>query len=426
MILHEIAGPRPPSRGRAGKSVFDPSRPDSIETLEVVFKVAERCNINCSYCYYFNMGDTTALDRPAIVDPDVAASLGDWIAQGCRELGIPRARIAFHGGEPMLVRPWVFREICQELRSRIGEAADVRFAIQTNGTILNDEWLAIFDDFDVTVGVSIDGDRAAHDRYRLDRRGRSTFDATVATMRQLREWSAGDPRRMPSTISVLDSANDYRQVYAFLRSLDIQRLSFLLPDRNNDNPRGDLDDVIAPYGQALLDIFASWLAEDDPNVYIKFVHKALGYFDIRARSATDGSTPRDGSRTRKAFQVIVARSDGTVSIDDSYIPALTWYAEAPTVSIREASLRKFLSRRIFMEIEEASSTLPTGCGTCQWRQMCRGGDLENRWSSARGFDNPSVYCSAYKTLFSGMCQLLAANGYPRDVLRERFDFQESS
>lgn len=105
---------------------------------------------------------------------------------------------------------------------------------------------------------------------------------------------------------------------------------------------------------------------------------------------------------------------------------LTWYAEAPTVAIGESSLRQFLSRRVFTEIEEASSTLPTTCRPHQWRQMCRAGDLEKRWSSARGFDNPSVYGSAYTTLFSGMCRLLAANGYPRDVLRESFNFQESS
>lgn len=412
------------SAAPAAQVGFDPSRPESVETLEVIFKVAERCNIDCTYCYYFHLGDSSALERPRIVSAEVVSALGDWIVDGCRELGIPRVRIAFHGGEPMLVPPARFHAMCDVLRSKISPVADLGFAIQTNGTILNDAWLAMFTEFDIAVGVSIDGDRVAHDRYRLDRHGRSTFDATMANLRRFQAWAAGDPRKLPSTISVIDSANDYRRVYSFLRGLGIMRMSFLLPDRNAEDPDGTLQSITAPYGKALLDIFEAWLDEDDPEVYVRFISEALAYFDIH--EVLPPEQARHRGRTKKRVQIVVARSDGTVAVDDTYLPALAWYSQTPTAAISEVSLREFLSQRAFATIEQVSTTLPTACRSCQWRAVCRGGDIENRWSAARAFDNPSAYCAAYKTLLAGICRSLTARGYPSEILRERFDFQEYS
>jgi uncharacterized protein len=412
------------SAGPEAQHGFDVARPESVHTLEVIFKIAERCNIDCSYCYYFHLGDSSALERPRIVSPEVVSALGDWIVRGCQELRIPRVRIAFHGGEPMLVPPAKFHTMCEALRSKIAPLADLGFAIQTNGTILNDAWLALFAEFDIAVGVSIDGDRVAHDRYRLDRHGRSTFDATMANLRRFQAWAAGDPRKLPSTISVIDSANDYRRIYRFLRGLGITRMSFLLPDRNAEDPDGTLQSITAPYGKALLDIFQAWLDEDDPDVYVRFISEALAYFDIHDVPPPE-STQHEG-RTKKRVQIVVARSDGTVAVDDTYLPALAWYSQTPTAALTEVSLRQFLSHAAFGTIEQVNATLPTACQSCQWKAMCRGGDLENRWSAARGFDNPSAYCSAYKTLFAGICRNLTAAGYPPEILRQRFDFQECS
>src|SRR3546814_4249661 len=105
-------------------------------------------------------------------------------------------------------------------------------------------------------------------------------------------------------------------------------------------------------------------------------------------------------RGRKSNQVVIARSDGTVAIDDSYIPALDWYSGAPVHAMESHSLRDFLGNPIFEEIETVSNTTPTACGECRWPDMCRGGHRENRFSAVNGFDNPSVYCYAYKGLYA--------------------------
>ena len=83
-------------------------------------------------------------------------------------------------------------------------------------------------------------------------------------------------------------------------------------------------------------------------------------------------------------------------------------------------LRAVLDEPIFDQLEQVRSSLPDGCADCSWRRMCGGGDLENRYSRERGFNNPSVYCATYQTLYRGICELLVRNGYPVAEVSRRF------
>src|SRR4051812_2983110 len=106
-----------------------------VDRLQIIFKIVETCNINCSYCYYFNMGDTTARNRPPLVSVETADDVASWLARGCQDLGIQQLSIAFHGGEPMMIAPETFDAICNLFRVRLSPLIDLSFIIQTNGTI---------------------------------------------------------------------------------------------------------------------------------------------------------------------------------------------------------------------------------------------------------------------------------------------------
>jgi uncharacterized protein len=404
-----LAGVAPPIE----RPAWNPGEPESIEALQVVYKVAERCNINCTYCYYFNMGEETALARPPLASMDVTEALARWIAQGCEELRIPCAKVTFHGGEPTLMGVERFGDACRRLREIIQPVVTLLLSIQTNGTLLNDQWITAFMEHGVSVGISIDGPQAANDRFRLYRHGRSSFGRTEAAIRRLVEAHAsGGP--LPSTISVLHSENDYHSVYRYLRALGVKDMTFLLPDRNADDVQFISSGEARQYGLCLADIFYEWLSEDNPEIHIGFVDRLLAHF---RPDVAPGEVFR---RPRKTNQVVIARSDGTVAIDDTFIPALSWYTETPVYSTEKITLRGFLADRIFQEVEETSNTLPNGCSECRWRHVCRGGDLENRFSTRNGFDNRSVYCDAYKVMFEFVCDELVRNGYPADLVAEKF------
>lgn len=389
------------------------AEPDSIDALQIVYKVAERCNINCTYCYYFNMGEETPFARPQLASQQVTERLANWIAQGCDELRIPHAKISFHGGEPTLMGSKAFGDACRRFRSTIEPVARVSLSIQTNGIMLDERWIDQFAEHAVGVGVSIDGPQTANDRFRLDRRGRSTFLQTEDAIRRLVDAQrAGGPR--PSTISVLHHGNDYRAVYRYLRGLGVTELNFLLPDRNVDDVEFVASGTAPDYGNGLSDIFLEWLEEDDASVHIKFIDQMMSHFK---RDTTPDQVFRHHKKTN---QVVIARSDGSVAIDDSFIPALDWYKNAPVYSTASSTLREFLADPIFCEIEDTSNALPSGCRECRWQHACRGGDLENRFSAQRGFDNPSVYCDAYKVMYREVCAALVRCGYPADLIAAKF------
>src|SRR3546814_14691778 len=128
-----------------------------------------------------------------------------------------------------------FSKAGQTLRNIIEPAATLSLAIQTNGVLLDERWTDKFIEHAVGVGISIDGPQAANDRFRLDKRGRSTFQRTEDSIRRLvaaRPYGAP----LPSTISVLHSANNYSDIYHSLRDLGVEELNFLLPDRNHYDP----------------------------------------------------------------------------------------------------------------------------------------------------------------------------------------------
>lgn len=391
----------------------------TVDRLQVVFKIVERCNINCSYCYYFNMGDTSALAHPATVSVESAAQIANWLAIGCRELQTKELLISFHGGEPMMLKPERFDSICQSFADVLAQTVDVYFSIQTNGTIWNDAWLSALRKHRVNVGISIDGGQAAHDRHRLDHRGRTTFSRTERTLKSLIQSAESTSDLTPSTISVLDYRNDYTEIYGYLRGLGVRRMSFLLPDRSFDERFDGEGESAVHYGDALFQIFEAWMTEDDPDIEVRFISEFLQHFRPSARRPSrEGHQPRPETSPDRRWtrQVLIVHSDGLVTVSDSYIPALSWYRGTPQCRIHETSLLDFLGNGIFDEIERATASLPHQCQKCEWRRFCRGGDLENRFSKENGFDNPSVYCDGYKLFFDKACKSLVDNGYPESCV----------
>jgi uncharacterized protein len=396
---------------------WDPSEPNSIDCIQIVYKIAERCNLNCSYCYYYNMGDESSMTRPARASLGSTLKLAQWLAQGCTELGIGKVHISFHGGEPMLVRAIEFARACDTFLSVISPVADVRFSIQTNGTLMTEGWLEALKSYRVAVGVSIDGSLVDHDRFRLDHQGRSTFEITETAIKKLVSLSAQYPSLAPGTISVLDWRVDYAITYQYLRGLGVETMHFLLPDRNADDLSKAVENEAVAIGRGLLKIFEAWLAEDNHNITVRFIKDSLGFFQ-------SGAPRLPALQQRKSNQILVARSDETIAIDDSLIPALQWYSRAPDFSMDKHSLRDVFRDPIFGLMENETKRLPDGCVDCTWAQLCRGGDLENRYSKQSGFNNPSVYCKTFKTLYAGMCRTLLNNGYPLAEIRDRFGVLE--
>lgn len=169
------------------------------------------CNLDCQYCFFLSK-EALYPDSGFRMDPEVhEAYIGQLLAA---QRGVPEVVVAFQGGEPTLMGLDFFRRTL-ELEARYAQPGQqILNTIQTNATLIDDEWATFFGEHGFLVGVSIDGPRHLHDAYRVDKGGKPTFDRVVAGIETLRrhgvDWNA---------LTTINAANgDHgREVYTFLR-----------------------------------------------------------------------------------------------------------------------------------------------------------------------------------------------------------------
>lgn len=150
---------------------------------QAILKVASRCNLNCSYCYVYNMADSTWKRRPALMSEEVFDLTLERIVQQCRVTGQDQFNIAFHGGEPCLIGPERFDAWCSRARAALRELVRLQLIIQTNGTLLDARWIELFLKHKISVGISMDGPKQIHDAVRVDHRGCGSYNQVERGLR---------------------------------------------------------------------------------------------------------------------------------------------------------------------------------------------------------------------------------------------------
>ena len=199
-----------------------------VEIETVVFKVASLCNIDCSYCYVYSMGDTGWTRGPKQVARETSRAAAIELGRLAREQE-HQFVIVLHGGEPLLLGAAGLEYVITALRSEL--PANSPISIQTNGTLITDEILDLCSRLRVDVSVSIDGPRQIHDRNRVgfDRDG--TFDAVVGGIRKLQ----ADPDSeflFTGVLAVVDPSSDPLEVYSFFKQLGPPSVDFIYRDGN--------------------------------------------------------------------------------------------------------------------------------------------------------------------------------------------------
>src|SRR5688572_32151428 len=108
-----------------------------FENLYVVLKIAEVCNLGCTYCYFFSGGDDSYTQDPRYITVATVEEVARFLAHSVDELDISTVHISFHGGEPLMVGKRRMLEYCKRLHRHISPKADLRLSLQTNATLLD-------------------------------------------------------------------------------------------------------------------------------------------------------------------------------------------------------------------------------------------------------------------------------------------------
>lgn len=381
-------------------------------TIEVIIKITERCNINCSYCYMFNRNNTDYLANPPYISKNTISDIAKFIIEGSQELQINKVNIVLHGGEPLMMKKARFDELCQILRDIISPVAHLTLGVQTNAILIDDEWIEILNRHKIFVGVSLDGPKEINDIYRIGHDGGSTHEGTIQGLKRLHSaWEGGHISYMPGVICVITPGSDPKQVYKyFTETLGLRHVSFNLPMETHDTWDAEDAQKMKDY---LVGLFDVWIENDNPDVRIRMFDQMLRFF------AGDKQLRRLLPHMLRQHLMVVISSDGELSEHDDY--KVINFAQRGG-NVRTTSLRQFANSELRTFIDSLYEKIPTDCQPCKWKYYCRAGITQGlgvtRYSQKKGFNNRSVMCEAFLEMYERGASFLLQNGLSESALTE--------
>ncbi len=350
---------------------------------EFVLKIHSRCDLACDYCYMYELADQTWRLRPRRMPQAVVEQTATRIAEHIHAHGLTRVTIILHGGEPLLAGPDLITHLVTAVRGAAGPRVQVDVSLQTNGVGLDAGYLRLFDDLDIRVGVSLDGDVAAHDRHRRYRNGRGSHAAVVAALERL---TAGPYRHVfGGMLCTIDVRNDPVSTYEALLQFNPPMIDLLLPHGTWTTPPSERipGSLSTPYADWLIAVFDRWFGAPRQETRIRLFEEIM-HLLLGGASASEavGLSP---------VSVIVIETDGSIEQSDMLKSA---YHGAPWTGLHVTrdSLDAALLLPSVVARQIGAMALSTECRGCRIRQVCGGGLYPHRYRSGSGFANPSVYC----------------------------------
>ncbi|MFH5230881.1 FxsB family cyclophane-forming radical SAM/SPASM peptide maturase [Antrihabitans spumae] len=349
---------------------------------EYIFKIQTRCNLNCDYCYVYNLGDDSWKSAPADMSDEIIAASANKIRDHALSHGLGGVGISIHGGEPLLRGIRSVENFVEIMRAGLQPLA-VEVSMQTNATLVTEDVARRLYDLDIHVGVSLDGDLRANS-HRLDLGGKSSYRRVVAGISNLAKF----PGLIQGALAVIDLENDPVSVYESIKELGFTSLDTLLPHATWEAiPAGKTADrsvtAPAPYAEWLIALYRHWSTQEGRirlRMFDDILHLLLGG-ENSFESVGLGPT-----------QLATIESNGDIELVDSI--GFTYAGAADTgANVLHNEIDEILEHPGVICRQIGADALPESCRRCPIVDVCGGGLISHRWDAVNGFKNPTVYCS---------------------------------
>jgi uncharacterized protein len=237
------------------------------------------CNLDCAYCFFLDKEAFYPGSKFHMSD----AVLEQYIRQLIESHQTDSVNFAWQGGEPTLMGLEFYRRAIGLVEKYRRPGMRILHTMQTNGTLLDDEWAAFFKEYDFLIGISVDGPRELHDIYRVDKGGRPTFDKVMHGLRALQKH--GVDYNVLTTVNRIN-ADHPLEVYRFLRDeVGTTWMQFIpVVERINADGRTLYQEGTAvsersvlpeQYGRFLCIMFDEWVRHDVGQVFVQTFEAAL-------------------------------------------------------------------------------------------------------------------------------------------------------
>lgn len=365
--------------------------------LYVMLKPAgSLCNLRCKYCYYLEKNNLYQEQKSHVISDQM---LEKFIKEYIESQTTPDVLFCWHGGET-LMRPISFYRKALELQRTYARGRRIDNSIQTNATLLTDEWCEFFRENNFLVGVSIDGPQEFHDEYRRTATGKPTFHKVMQGIRLLNkhgvEWNA---------LAVVNDFNaDYPlDFYHFFKEIGCHYIQFtpiverkvnrndglsLAPGMEEGGELIDFSVTPEQWGNFLCTIFDEWVRKDVGQYYIQIFDATLANWV--------GVQPGLCTLAKECGHAGVMEFNGDVYSCDHFV-----YPEHLLGNIQNKTITEMMygeKQKAFSRLKH--DCLPQQCRECQWQFACHGECPKNRFVRDK-YGNPGLnyLCKGYRQFF---------------------------
>ena len=365
------------------------------------------CNLACRYCYYLEKRQLYEKKQSFRMSPEV---LEAFIKQYIESLDTPEVQFPWQGGEPTLLGIDFFQDVVK-LQKKYASGKKVTNTIQTNGILLDDRWCSLFTENQFLVGLSIDGPREFHDRYRLDHRQYPTFNKVMRGLELLKKHNTRF-----NTLTVVNDKNSRHplEVYRFLKEVGVGFMQFVplverkpeeeakslglkldLPpvpgERDHASPVTPWSVKPKQFGEFYVQIFDEWVRQDVGKYFVQFFDVALGNW-MGMGSGVCHFAPKCGHAG-------VLEHNGDLYACDHYV-----YPRYKLGNILDRPLGELLGSRKQRKFgSDKLDMLPDYCRECEVRLACNGECPKHRFMrTPEGEPGLNYLCRAYKRIFKHM------------------------
>lgn len=347
--------------------------------------VGARCNLTCSYCYYLDKKELYDQGSPLRMSDSI---LSEYIRQHIEATTEETVFFSWHGGEPLLAGLDFYRKAVEIQKKYLPAGKKVLNGIQTNGTLINEEWCSFFADEGFIAGVSIDGPEPFHNRFRKAG-NTSVFDRVIAGYSMLRSFG------IPSEILCVVNAENMEHpvtVYDFFRQMGAEYITFLPLVERIPGTASEVSphSVTAEgFGIFLSKVFDEWVEKDVGTIKIQVIEEALRPVFGQAHTLCIFRENCGG--------VPVVERNGDFYSCDHYVDK-----EHLIGNITTSDLATMLDSSRQQAFGTAKSlTLPAFCRECEVKDMCNGECPKNRFLyTPDGEYGLNYLCSGYRLFFN--------------------------
>jgi uncharacterized protein len=361
-----------------------------------VLKLTAVCNLDCDYCYMFNLADKVHARVPPLLPIDTALKTLARIGEHLRETGRKEFDLTLHGGEPTMWPLDRFRILLDRVEEVRAGGLKLRVSMQTNAYRIDPKLLSLLAEHRVGIGVSLDGPPEVNDRYRRDHAGRGSYERVMANVLAMTEGECHD--LIGGFLVVSQPTVEPSIFLEWVEGLPLRRVDVLWPIQfNHANPPwrkiGASAYARSPiYGQWFARLFDLWWQQDRPEIYIRL------FFQVIERML--GSGIHSDSIVNDELPLFVVNTDGGIEYPD-YFRAYRDAGSRTRFNVSENTLSGMIDDPGFAFCLSLGDHLPAQCRSCPEVDICGGGFLPGRM--ARGEWPPkqkSVLCMDQLHFFS--------------------------